>query len=218
MRPDAEAGGGSPPPRLSIPEIRDYQRINAELISLLDQGHREVYLDGAEGQRLLASGLRGGWRCLIEIEGATGPELAADLDAPGVTIMARGRAADGLARGVRSGTVVVLGGAGDGCGFGQSGGTVVVVGPSGHRAGLAQSGGTIAILGPIGRLPCDRQSGGRLFYRGDRPASFAGRGRSGGRLIRVGGEDPVPEPDRAEWLRLLDLASLWGDVGRFRAP
>ncbi len=216
MRPDAEAAGGSRPPRLPIPEIRDYQRINAELVSLLDSGHREIYLDGAEGQRLLASGLRGSWEASIEIVGPTGPELASGLDAPELTIVARGRSADGLGRGLRSGTVILVGDSADAPGFGQSGGTLVVLGSAGHRAGLAQSGGTLAIFGTTGRLPGDRQSGGRLFCEGGRDAPFAGRGRTGGRMIRVAEDGSVPEPDRGEWLRVLELAAPWGDLARFR--
>jgi methylamine---glutamate N-methyltransferase subunit B len=92
---DPEAGGGQEPPTLPIPEIRDYQKINAELVALLDEGHRLVRLEGAEGQRLLASGLAGSWDAVIEIVGRTGPEVAANLDAPGLMIVARGSMADG---------------------------------------------------------------------------------------------------------------------------
>ena len=82
-------------PVVSIPDIRDYQKINAELVALLDAGHRRVRLAGAEGQRLLGSGLRGAWNALIDLEGLAGTELAAALDAPGLTIVCRGPAADG---------------------------------------------------------------------------------------------------------------------------
>ena len=50
MLPDPEAIGGQAPPSLPIPEIRDYQKINAELVALLDEGHRLVRLEGAEGE------------------------------------------------------------------------------------------------------------------------------------------------------------------------
>ena len=199
-----------------IPEIRDYQRINAELVGLLDAGHSRIFLDGAEGQRLLAAGLGGDWRATIEIDGPTGPELAASLDAPDLTIVARGRTADGAGRGLAAGRVVVLGDATDGVGFGQSGGTLIVLGSAGHRSGLAQSGGTLAIFGRVGRLAGDRQSGGRLFVAGSPRGPFRGRGRSGGRLIDVAEDESVPEADRADWLRVLELASAWVDVRRFR--
>ncbi len=172
-----------PPPTLPIPEIRDYQKINAELVALLDRGHPLIRLDGAEGQRLLASGLSGPWNAVVEIIGRTGPEVAANLDAPGLTVIARGPTADGAGRGLKAGRVLIPGDAGDAAGYAQSGGILVIAGSTGHRAGLAQSGGILAILGSTGRLACDRQSGGRLFLPNGSIGPHAGRGRRGGRLI-----------------------------------
>ena len=180
MPPVADGWGGEIPPRLPIPEIRDYQRINAELRVLLDAGHPEIYLDGAESQRLLASGLIGDWAARIEILGATGPELASGLDAPGLTIIARGDTADGAGRGLRRGTLIVLGDAGDAVGFDQRGGTLIVEGRAGNRAGLQQSGGELWLLGGVGRLAGDRQSGGEIYAPGLDLDPSVGRGRSGG--------------------------------------
>ena len=208
MLPDPEAVGGPAPPSLPIPEIRDYQKINAEVVALLDEGHRLVRLEGAEGQRLLVSGLSGSWQAVVEVVGRTGPELAADLDAPGLIVVAKGPTADGAGRGLRAGRVLVLGEAGDASGYGQSGGILVVAGPSGHRAGLAQSGGTFAILGKTGRLAGDRQAGGRLFVLRGQLGPHDGRGRRGGRLIEL--PDPTGlDPD--------DL-SAWREVVEFVAP
>ena len=207
MLPDAEAGGGQGGPSLSIPEIRDYQKINAELLTLLDEGHSFVRLEGAEGQRLLASGLSGPWDAVVEIAGRTGPELAASLDAPGLTVVANGPTADGAARGLKSGRVLILGDAGDSTGYSQSGGVLVVAGAAGHRAGLMQSGGCLAILGPTGRLAGDRQAGGWLFVPRGQLGPHPGRGRRGGRLL----EFPVPggvEPDAlGAWRGVVELAS-----------
>src|SRR3954447_22391544 len=119
--PGGEPGGVPEPPSLAIPEIRDYQRINSELAVLLDQGHERVRLLGAEGQRLLVSGLSGPWKAVVEVEGRTGPELCAGLDAPGLSVVARGPTADGAGRGLRGGTLVILGSAEDAAGYGQSG-------------------------------------------------------------------------------------------------
>src|SRR5262245_43921878 len=83
---------------LSIPEIRDYERINSELVQRLDSGHQRVRLKGAEGQRFLVARLVGGWTAVVEIEGRVGPELAAELNAPGLTVVCRGSAADGAGR------------------------------------------------------------------------------------------------------------------------
>jgi glutamate synthase domain-containing protein 3 len=176
-------------PSLTIPEIRDYQRINAELVRLLDLGHRHVRLLGAEGQRLLLAGLRGAWDAVIELEGTAGPELAADLDAPGLLVVCHGPAADGAGRGLRAGRLLILGDAGDAVGYAQVGGVVVVRGAAGHRAGLQMGGGTLVILGPAGRLGGERQTGGRLFGYADRLGPHAGRGRLGGRLVLLDPED-----------------------------
>ncbi len=209
MLPDLDEGGGQAPPSLSIPEIRDYQKINAELVSLLDQGCPLVRLEGAEGQRLLASGLSGPWRAVVEILGRTGPEVAADLDTPGLTVIVRGSTLDGAARGLRAGRVLVTGEAGDAVGYGQSGGILVIAGAAGHRAGLAQSGGTLAILGPTGRLAGDRQAGGRLFVVRGQVGPHAGRGRRGGRLIEIPPIDGLSDDDIEAWREVADLAGPW---------
>jgi glutamate synthase domain-containing protein 3 len=207
--PGVEPGGDDKPPRLAIPEIRDYHRINSELSMLLDQGHPQVRLEGAEGHRLLVSGLSGPWEAVVEVEGRTGPELGAGLDAPGLTVVARGPTADGVGRGLRGGTLVILGSAGDASGYGQSGGLIVIVGPAGHRAGLAQSGGTLAVLGPTGRLPADRQSGGFLFVIGGPVGAHPGRGRSGGRLVEVSNVGELDPVEALAWNEVMLVASRW---------
>lgn len=207
MPPGVEPGGDPKPPRLAIPEIRDYQRINAELLSLLDKGHPRVRLEGAEGQRLLISGLSGPWKAVVEIEGRTGPELCAGLDAPGLTVVARGATADGAGRGLRAGALIVLGSAGDAAGYEQSGGLIAIVGPAGHRAGLAQSGGTLAVFGSIGRLPADRQAGGVFFVRGGPLGAHPGRGRRGGRLLAFSAVDGLDPADAPAWDEVLRVVS-----------
>jgi glutamate synthase domain-containing protein 3 len=179
---------GPAAPVVAIPEIRDYQRINAEVVRLLDDGHRRVRLVGAEAQRLLLAGVRGTWDAVIELEGRAGPELAADLDAPAVLVVCRGAAADGAARGLCAGRVLILGDAGDAVGYTQRGGVVVVRGSAGPRAGLGLAGGTLALLGPVGRLCGERQAGGFLFVCADRVGPHAGRGHLGGHLVLRGGE------------------------------
>jgi methylamine---glutamate N-methyltransferase subunit B len=200
---------------LSIPEIRDYDRINAELVSRLDAGQAYVRLIGAEGQRLLLAGLSGAWSAQVEIEGETGPELAAALEAPGLTVVARGATGDGAARGLRAGRVILLGAAGDALAYGQEGGTVLAAAGAGHRAGLAQRGGSLVVLGPVGRLAGERQAGGRLFAVADRLGPHAGHARRGGSLLRLAPEaESAPDfgiaPEDAEILRtLLREAGPW---------
>src|SRR5262249_12960725 len=126
-RREIEVSGpaGGMAPVLSIPEIRDYRQINAELARRLDAGAGRGVLAGVEGQRLLASGLSGAWRAVVEVEGDAGPELVAGLDAPGLMVICRGTAADGAACGLHAGSVLILGDAGDAAGYNQAGGTVV---------------------------------------------------------------------------------------------
>jgi glutamate synthase domain-containing protein 3 len=170
---------------VAIPELRDYQRINAELVQRLDGGVSRVRLQGAEGQRLLLAGLAGAWSALVEIEGDAGPELAAGLDAPGLTVVARGRTADGAGAGLRAGRLILQGASGDALGMVQEGGTIVAAAAAGHRAGLGQRGGVLVMLGPVGRLAGERQAGGCLFAYHDRLGAHAGHGRRGGTLLRL---------------------------------
>jgi glutamate synthase domain-containing protein 3 len=192
-----------------IPEIRDYQKINAELVALLDQGHPLIRLDGAEGQRLLASGLSGAWSATIEVIGRTGPELAADLNAPGLVVVARGSTADGVARGLAAGRIIVLGDAADGAGYGQSGGILVIAGATGHRAGLRQSGGSLVLLGQVGRLAGDRQSGGILFAKANQIGAYSGRGRLGGRFVDLDDAKSLQADEALAWGKLVEFAVPW---------
>jgi glutamate synthase domain-containing protein 3 len=189
-----------PAPTVSIPDIRDYHLINAELVHRLDEGHAHVRLVGAEGQRLLAAGLAGSWRAVVEVEGHAGPELAAGLDAPGLTLVCRGAAGDGAARGLRAGLVMIGGDVGAAVGYAMDGGAVLVAGASGPRAGLNQAGGDLILLGRVGALAGERQSGGRLFAVGSLLGPHAGRGHRGGALLRLAARDDLAtglEPDDA---------------------
>jgi glutamate synthase domain-containing protein 3 len=178
---------------LVVPDIRDYQRINAELVRLLDSGSPRVRLVGVERQRLLAAGLAGRWNAVIEVEGNAGPELAAGLDAPGLTVLCRGDANDGVARSMKAGRVVVLGSASDAPGYDQRGGILVIVGDAGHRAGLNLQGGSQLYQGKVGRLLGERQSGGAIYAPLGAVGPHSGRGRSGGDLILYSADEEIPE-------------------------
>lgn len=180
--PPAEASGDGPHPVVPVPEIRDHRRVNAEVGWLLDAGHRRVILEGVESQRLILNGLRGGWEATIEVRGTAGPEFAAEVDAPGLTIIGLGGAGVGAGRGLRAGTLCLLGPVGDLVGNDQRGGSIVVVGPSGHRAGLRLAGGTLTLHGPTGRLLGERQSGGVIVLLGPSHGPHAGHARAGGTL------------------------------------
>jgi glutamate synthase domain-containing protein 3 len=186
---------------LPVPEIRDYQRINVELTTLLDSGHRHIRLAGVEGQRLLVSGLRGAWDAIVEVEGQAGPELGAWLDAPGLTVFCRGGAGDGVGSGLTDGLIVVGGDAGAAVGYAMRGGAIVVAGATGPRAGLNQAGGALLLCGSVDRLAGERQSGGRLFALADRLGPHVSRGQRGGTIVALASWD---EPD----IRSLDPADL----------
>jgi glutamate synthase domain-containing protein 3 len=194
---------------LTVPEIRDYQRINAELTVLLDEGRRHVRLAGVEGQRLLVFGLKGSWRAVVEVDGHAGPELAARLDAPGLTVVCRGDAADGAGSGLRAGRLLVLGSVGAAVGYAMRGGTVVVAGDSGPRAGLDQAGGTIVLNGAVGRLAAERQAGGLLIARDERLGPHAGLGHRGGRFLRLVTGEPLAAADHECLTEALADLSQW---------
>ncbi|MHC5537971.1 GltB/FmdC/FwdC-like GXGXG domain-containing protein, partial [Singulisphaera rosea] len=144
-------------------------------------------------------------------------EIAAGLDAAGITVVCRGPAADGAGRGIRAGRLVILGDTGESVAYGQVGGIVYVEGNAGHRAGLNQQGGTLLIRGRVGRLAGERQNGGWLFAFDDRIGPNPGRGRRGGRLVRLLSQDPKAtslDPSAIEAYRktLADLAT-WIDLG-----
>lgn len=188
---------------MSVPDIRDYQKINAELRRLLDEGHPVIELVGVNRQRLLVSGLSGGWQAVIVVVGNPGPELAAALNAPGLRVNVMGSVADGVARGMNAGRVVVAGQAGDGAGYAMSGGGLLIEGTAGHRTGLMMSGGTLIVRGGAGRLVAERQSGGTVFIPASIEAFHDRRGASGGRLIRVSPGEKVDEYQAA--LREFDI-------------
>lgn len=169
---------------VSAPEIRDYAKINAEVVERLNAGCTEVKVQGVAGQRLLLAGLRGSWNATIEIEGDAGPELAAGLDAPDLLVVCKGGAGDGAGSGMRSGRLLVLGPAGDAIGYNQAGGTIVAAGAVSHRAGLRQAEGTLVLMGETGRLAGDRQTGGLTIARDELLGPRAGRGRQGGGFVR----------------------------------
>ena len=179
---------------ISVPEIRDYHAINAEIVRHLDRGYRRIRLAGVRGQRLLVSRLAGPWDATIAVEGDAGPELAAGLDAPDITVVCLGQAADGAASGCGPVASLALGTVGTAFGYAQQGGLAVAVAHAGPRAGLRQSGGDLVLLGHVGPLAGECQSGGRVFAFADRLGPHAGRGTRGGRFIRLG-SGPGGSPD-----------------------
>jgi glutamate synthase domain-containing protein 3 len=210
---------------IDVPDIRDYQKINAEIIARLDRGSRAIRLLGVEGQRLLLEGLSGRWSAVVEIQGRAGPELAAGLNAPGLTVLCRGAAADGAGRSLQEGRLLIHGDAGAGLAYGQQGGVVVVAGDAGERAGLNQTGGTIVVLGNVGALGAERQAGGTFLAFADRIGPMAGRGHRGGRLVLLPqfgegalSKESAASPERAELATILAPLSSWLEPVHLKHP
>jgi glutamate synthase domain-containing protein 3 len=171
---------------IPVPELRDYHQINAELVRHLARGRTRVRLEGVEGQRLLAWGLTGPWEAIVEVDGNAGPELAAEMDAPGITVVCRGMAADGAGRGLIAGTLVIRGTAGAATGYLQRGGLIVAAGATGPRPGLQQRGGDLVLIGPAGPLAGERRTGGRLFLDVRRAGRHFDHAARGGRSVDLG--------------------------------
>ncbi len=177
---------------IPIPLIRDYRRINRELLRALNAGHQSITLSGVEGQRLLVAGLQGNWTATIEILGNPGPELASGLEAPGLTLLVNGSAGDGAGARLREGRLLIGENAGDAVGIDQVGGVIVINKAAGNRAGLGQRGGLLLLLRDAGRLLGDRQRNGLIVAPQHLLESSRGRPRSGGRFVALGAfSDPV---------------------------
>ncbi len=174
-----------------VPELRDYHQINAEVVRRLNQGQGLVRLEGVQGQRLLLAGIVGSWRATIEVIGNAGPELAAGLNSPEITVICRGSAADGAGRGLAAGRLLVIGSCGTATGYFQQEGLIVVSGPVGPRAGLCQRGGSLVLLDRFGALGGEGQSGGRLFFKPCLAGAHLGHGALGGRRVPLPSIDPT---------------------------
>jgi glutamate synthase domain-containing protein 3 len=202
---------------IPVHELRDYARINAEAQRLLHGGRAHIRLTGVSGQRLLLAGLRGRWNATIELDGHAGPELAAELDAPGLVIIVRGNVADGAARDLVDGSVIVQGSAAAALGYRLRGGVCLVNGGAGARAGLEQQGGTILVQGPLGPLAGDRQSGGLLIGLDPSTPAHPGHGQTGGVRWLAGLDHAHPRPrlpsETRGVLERLDHAGILASAG-----
>jgi glutamate synthase domain-containing protein 3 len=208
--------GAAVPSPIVVPELRDYQQINVELVRRLDLGQGHVRLEGVEGHRLLAFRLAGDWQAVIEINGDAGPELAAELAAPGLTVVCRGTAADGAGRGLVAGRLVILQAAGTALGYFQEEGLIVAGGDTGPRAGLCQKGGDLVILGRAGALAGERQAGGRIYFRPSLAGTDQGFGARGGRRVELPPAGILPDWLDHDDKRVLEEAA--GLLDRFKQP
>jgi|GEM_PF-7145 len=115
-------------------ECRDvhYADVNDAVRAAIGAGATTVRLRGINGQRHIATGLRGEAR--IEVDGVPGQGLAMFMDGP--TVDVSGNAQDGVGNTMNSGLVVVRGDAGDVAGYGMRGGRLFIAGDVGYRVGI----------------------------------------------------------------------------------
>lgn len=186
---------------IPVPELRDYRRINKELVRRLDRGDAQIRIEGAEGHRLLVAGLAGTWRATVEIVGRAGPELCFGMSAPGVTVVCRDRSGDGAGSGLKAGTLVLMGPSGTAVGYHQEGGLVIAAGAAGPRAGLGLRGGDLVVLDSAGPLAGEAQRGGRLLLPVGRVGRQWGWGASGGERRWIPAWSPGEGDEAAQALR-----------------
>lgn len=151
--------------RIHLPEWRDSHAVTQQVALALSRGVSQVYLTGARGDRLLLAGLSGTWSAEIRIDGDLGTELARNLDAPGVMVLADGTAGAGAGSGMKAGTLVITGKAGPLLGTQLAGGEIWALAGAGARLAYMALGGRILVASGIGPMAMDRRVGGTLTFR-----------------------------------------------------
>ena len=175
-----------------------YRQLNEQVREAVDAGETRIVLRNVNGQRYIATGLRGRG-VHIEVNGVPGNDLAAFMDGPTVHVM--NNAQDGCANTMNAGKLFVHGDAGDVVGYGMRGGSVYVKGRVGYRVGIhmkaykAQSP-VIVAGGTAGDFFGEYLAGGTLILLGmDRDGQplvgdYCGTGIHGGQIFLRGEYDP----------------------------
>jgi glutamate synthase domain-containing protein 3 len=149
-----------------------YRELNHRVRELVDEGYREIILDGVNGQRYIGDGLVDD--VTIIINGVAGNDLGAFMDGP--TVIVNDNAQDGVANTMNSGKIVVRGHAGDVLGYGMRGGKVFVTGDVGYRVGIHMKSYKEQV--PV-------------IVAGGRAGDFFGEYMAGGVMVLLGlGEEP----------------------------
>ena len=151
--------------RIHLPEWRDSHAVTQQVALSLNRGVAKVHLTGARGDRLLLAGLTGSWTAEIRIDGDLGTELARDMNAPNIFVLADGAAGAGAGAGLKAGTLVISGKAGPLLGSQIKGGEIWALAGSGARLAYRAEGGRIVAASAIGPMAMDRRRGGTLTFR-----------------------------------------------------
>lgn len=144
-----------------------YRALNERIRDAVSSGAKQIELLNVNGQRYIATGIRG--EVTIHVHGVPGNDLAALADGPEVIV--HNNAQDAVGNTLNSGRVVVHGDAGDVIGYGMRGGKVFVRGDVGYRVGIHMKSSP-------------RQS--PLLVVGGTTADFLGEYQAGGRLVVLG--------------------------------
>jgi len=181
-------------------ECRDvhYADVNDAVRAAVDGGAKTVRLHGINGQRHIATGLRGDAR--IEVHGVPGQGLAMFMDGPTVDVL--GNAQDGVGNTMNSGLVIVRGDAGDVAGYGMRGGRLFIAGDVGYRVGIHmkayESQRPVVVCGGTARdFFGEYMAGGLLVLLGLGPrrheatlGAHVGAGMHGGEIYVRGAVEP----------------------------
>ncbi|MFH0925167.1 MAG: hypothetical protein V1872_05980 [bacterium] len=155
----------------------------------------EFVLDGINGQRYIADGLKG--RVKIIINGVPGNDLAAFANGPEITVNANGQ--DAIGNTMNAGKIIIHGHAGDILGHAMRGGEVFVKGDVGYRVGIHMKSyqdmcPTIIAGGCAGDFLGEYMAGGRIIILGlnatedsELVGKYCGTGLHGG-AIYIRGE------------------------------
>jgi glutamate synthase domain-containing protein 3 len=204
------AGGGTKVKTVKLDATGVYYReLNMRIRELIQEGYREIVLDGVNGQRYIGDGLRD--RVKIVINGVPGNDLGAFMDGP--TILVNDNAQDGVGNTMNSGKVVVKGHAGDVIGYGMRGGKVFVTENIGYRVGIHMKSyqdqvPVVVAGGRAGDFFGEYMAGGILVLLGLKPeegplvGSYLGTGMHGG-TIYLRGE--VADHQLGNEVRIFDL-------------
>lgn len=151
--------------RIHLPEWRDSYAVTQQVAGALNKGIERIYLSGARGDRLLLAGLTGPWSAEIRIDGDLGTELAREVNAPSLFILANGNAGAGAGYGLKGGTLAISGSCGALLGSGIKGGEIWALAGTGTRLGHRASGGRLVISSGIDAMAMDRRTGGTITFR-----------------------------------------------------
>lgn len=185
----------------------NYRELNQQIRNCY-QTQKQIEIINLNGQRYLATGLRGG-NVKLKITGTIGNNLAAFAEE--LEIIAHGDVQDGVGNTMNSGTIEIHGNAGDIAGYAMRGGKLWIGGDAGYRCGIHMKAfeerqPTIIIKGRCGDFLGEYMAGGVIVVLGlgsSKPPTgrYTGTGMHGGVIYlrgRVPEELLAPEVERAE--------------------